>query len=446
MISPQLQAQLDLASSKPRAGKGVVQLLVEYFQTSPRLMRFAFQYFLPHLRWLRLKSSFVSTQAHVREVMARDDDFSVGPQVGPAMKCGAFVLGIDRGPQYRHDMTFLWETFYDRKIDARDEIPNSLDHKYRDLTCFGSLFADVSAIVQAAIDEAKRKDGRLDLVENILKPTCAGAVQKYLGLGPDSAEWRLALWNIFGELAKVIILPTDANLDWEKKTLRIAVQEAIAAAKAHGSRAGASTVIERMYWRLAASGAAPAQIEDDIYRNICGLGITGCHPVAKAAAQAIYIFFLREQEMEETFRKAQKAARSGGDEMFWPYIEEALRFFPPFPLVIRACPRETVLDPLSESSRTILAGQRVIVGLIGATLDPAAVPFPDSFRLDRAPSEYMTFGSGMHACFGYVFARQMLIAILKPLFANGFECVPGRRGKLVFDGVIPKSYPIILKS
>jgi hypothetical protein len=63
----------------------------------------------------------VTTHRDVLKVLHRDGDFQSGPQVGPDMVCGNFILGTDRGPFFRTDLELMFETFYGTK--STDPIP-----------------------------------------------------------------------------------------------------------------------------------------------------------------------------------------------------------------------------------------------------------------------------------------------------------------------------------
>jgi cytochrome P450 len=421
----------------------------------PRLLQLLLQYVMPPFQKLADIAPYCLVVSHgdVREVMERDDDFLVGPQVGPAMVCGSFALGTDRLPPYRDDLAFLWETFYRRRPASR--LPpggTTLPPPPK----FGPLLGSVTARVEAVISAAERRDGRLDLVQDLLRPVCSRVVQEHMGVGPPDDKWIEALWEVLASLALRIILPGSYNMDdthdpvvadllWANATLRLAIDEGIDAAitAASTGRSAPANVIAKMHDVLVAPspGKRIADLDRErIIRNISGLAITGCHPIAKAAAQAVDVLLSNPP----AFRGATAAATAGNEDLFWDFIEEALRFFPPFPLVVRACPRDTVIGVDSGLPRKVRAGQSVTVGLMPAMFDKTAVPFPYQFRTDRARGDSLVFGRGMHTCFGYQFARPVLVALLMPLFACGFARAPGRKGQLIFDSVVPKSLHIRL--
>jgi hypothetical protein len=436
---------IELSKRPPKPFRGIVAFLAAALLNRPRLLQPLFQYVLQPLRGLVGHGSYFFASSHrdVREIMERDDDFPVGPQVGPAMVCGTFVLGTDRGPLFREDLTFLWERFY--HATACPVIPPGNTIVHPEPPTFGPLFAAVAARVQATIDRRERGDGRLDLVQDILRPQCIRVVQEYLGVGPADDKWLEVLWEVLGILALRIMLPSSAtqpsviaNLAWAQRMLEIAIDQTLAAAAAAGCAGGAprADIVTQMYCAVAnrKSPPGPHATRAAITRQVSGLAITGCLPIAKAAAQAVDVLLSNPP----AFRGATAAAMVQDEPLFWDFIEEALRFFPPFPVVNRSCPHDTVIGVDSGRPRKVRAGQTVTVGLLPAMFDPAAVPFPYQFRTDRARKDSLVFGNAVHACFGYHFARRMLCALLMPLFGCGFTRAPGRRGKLRFDAVVPR--------
>jgi cytochrome P450 len=82
------------------------------------------------------------------------------------------------------------------------------------------------------------------------------------------------------------------------------------------------------------------------------------------------------------------------------FIEEALRYYPPFPATIRRTTREVEV-----SGTTIPAGNRLLALLGSANRDESAFPDPDEFIIDREPNRHVGFGMGIHYCLGAPLAR-----------------------------------------
>ncbi len=81
-------------------------------------------------------------------------------------------------------------------------------------------------------------------------------------------------------------------------------------------------------------------------------------------------------------------------------VEEALRYYAPFPATFRRTTRDVELGGV-----TIPADTRVLVFLGSANRDETVFEEPDAFRLDRGTNRHVAFGMGIHYCVGAPLAR-----------------------------------------
>lgn len=92
-------------------------------------------------------------------------------------------------------------------------------------------------------------------------------------------------------------------------------------------------------------------------------------------------------------------------------VEEALRYYAPFPATIRRATRDAEVGGV-----TIPANARVLVLLGSANRDEAEFERPDEFIPDREPNRHLSFGMGIHYCLGAPLARlEANIALAKLL-------------------------------
>lgn len=83
-------------------------------------------------------------------------------------------------------------------------------------------------------------------------------------------------------------------------------------------------------------------------------------------------------------------------------VEEMLRFN----TIIEPNPTErTATEDVEIGGVMILAGETVIVSLLGANRDPSRFDAPDEFRADRNDRGHLAFGGGIHLCAGQHVAR-----------------------------------------
>ncbi|MCS0604343.1 cytochrome P450 [Streptomyces sp. LP11] len=81
-------------------------------------------------------------------------------------------------------------------------------------------------------------------------------------------------------------------------------------------------------------------------------------------------------------------------------VEEVLRWLPPFPELGRRVTRPVVLGGHELPADTLLMAH-----LGAANRDPARFEKPDTFLPSRRPNPHLTFGHGIHFCFGAPLAR-----------------------------------------
>jgi cytochrome P450 len=92
-------------------------------------------------------------------------------------------------------------------------------------------------------------------------------------------------------------------------------------------------------------------------------------------------------------------------------IEEFLRFLTP---VQFTKPRYVRRD-IEFGGVRLKKGDRIMVMLAAANMDPAANPHPEALDLQRKPNRHIAFGTGVHFCLGHQLARLEARCALKSL-------------------------------
>ncbi|UPJ39896.1 cytochrome P450 [Bradyrhizobium sp. 40] len=95
-------------------------------------------------------------------------------------------------------------------------------------------------------------------------------------------------------------------------------------------------------------------------------------------------------------------------------VEEFLRFVSP---VQFSKPRYVRRD-IELAGVRLKKGDRVMVMLAAANMDPATHDRPDSLDLARKPNRHMSFGTGIHFCLGHQLARIEAACALEALFVR----------------------------
>lgn len=108
-------------------------------------------------------------------------------------------------------------------------------------------------------------------------------------------------------------------------------------------------------------------------------------------------------------------------------VEESLRYVSPVQGFHR-----TALRDYEVGGATIPAGSRVLLLFGAANRDPRQYPDPDSFRVERNPSDHLAFGSGIHFCLGAHLARLEATIVLGELVSRVAAIEPA--GPAVWNG------------
>lgn len=150
---------------------------------------------------------------------------------------------------------------------------------------------------------------------------------------------------------------------------------------------------------------------DDIISHVASLEVGGKPLSDQQAVSMITIWVAGGVDTTTTFilagllhllRNPEHKERLISDETAWDgAMDEILRRYPPTRTTTR-----TVVDDIEFGGFRMKAGDRVLVSLSGANLDPDIFAAPDAVDLDRARNPHVAFGAGAHRCVGMHLARQ----------------------------------------
>lgn len=94
-------------------------------------------------------------------------------------------------------------------------------------------------------------------------------------------------------------------------------------------------------------------------------------------------------------------------------IDEALRWYPPFPVATRMA-----IQDVSFGDVTIPAGTPVGARLSAANRDPAHFTDPDTFDITRSPNPHLSYGRGAHYCLGAPLAKIETTILLEEMLTR----------------------------
>jgi cytochrome P450 len=382
--------------------RGAVKLLEDRAREDPRRLFKLLRTVKPIV--VRNGLAIVTQYDDVREVLTRDETFSVEPYRGKMQDlAGDFILGTDDSPAYERDVSIL------RLAAPRSDVP--------------VLAGFVTETADALVDEA---GGRID-VADLAKRVPARLIGRWFGTpGPDEdtmIAWTLAMFE-----AIFVNLKDDPEIHARAKKagegLRSYLDALIAQRKASGGPA--DDVLGRL---IALQAASPAAFTDEEIRmNIIGLVCGFVPTIATATTFAIDELLDRPE--------ALAGARAADDDALRAYMFEALRFAPQGPGLFRKAQRDCVIAEGTHHETELRKGTTVFAATQSAMNDDDVVDDPGEFRTDRPRHHYMHFGVGMHECFGR-FASTMAIPLIAKALLRREDLQ--RAGPLIKAGPFPES-------
>lgn len=339
--------------------------------------------------------TFIFRDADVREILSRDKDFTIEEINGENIErhIGKFILGLDDGPKYQHDVNIL------RGVVKKEDMAGIRTY-IRELS--GQLSGELS--------------GEFDIVQNYSRLIPLRLLGFYFGVpgpkDPDMLRWnRSIFWDIFLDLKnepeiRKAALESSAQLTSYMLDL-ISQRKAILASGGELD----DNMLNRLI--LLQISDSPSFSDQEIAGNLAGVFMGALEPLNKACVNALnYIF-----SHKKVLRKAIKAAKEDDVEMVSKIAHEALRFKPNMPLLMRYCKENQVIGGDERKKRKIKKGRTVFAMTQSAMFDPRAVKNPHRFDEERPKGTYLYYGFGQHTCFGnyinYIVIPEMIMALLK---------------------------------
>jgi len=365
-------------------------------------------------------TTVVALSEDVKEVLGDPDRFTAG-LYGPKMVAvtGPFILGVDDTPLYHHDHAAM-----DRAVRREDMAPLG------------------DAMLGYARELVAASDGEVDVVSELADPALVRSITAYFGTpGPDTQtqlRWaRDIFWELFinvGNLAETRERALADAAQWREH-----LDDLIDARKSEieNDEEVPDDVLTRLL-RFQDEGE-PSFHDISIRHNILG-NIVGWIPtVSNSLARAVNVLLEREDELAA----AQAAARAGDRELVGRYVWEALRFSPQNFALLRLVEEDQVIAAGTERETKVKAGSTIFAATLSAMHDPAAIPEPDEFRIDRPWEDYMLFGHGLHTCYGQQIVRNQLPALMTALLEGPkIDRARGKAGDLKWEGPFPSGLTV----
>ena len=365
----------------------------------------------------------VTKYTDVLEVLARDQFFSVKLYAPKIERIGGpFIIGMENTPQYERDVSIL-----------RLAIPRG------DLPSIRSFIADcVDQLIQAALPQ-----GKIDLA-NVSRVVPTRLIAHYFGVpGPDEAtmlRWSRSFFrDIFLNFEDDPVV-REAALASSRET-RVYLDELIEHRQSE-IKAGIADKDDVLSRLLQMQQNPTTSLDNITIRNNLIAFLTAAISTTSEAIVNVIDELLRRPEQ---LAAARQAAFKNDDELLTRYVNEALRFKPQSPLIVRYCTQPcTIAKGTDRETHISQQDNLVFVAHSSAMFDSSQLDDPEKFCVDRPDTDYLHFGYGMHTCFGRYISRIQITEVTKKLL-----CVKGLRrtapdDQVRYDGPFPDSFIVEL--
>jgi len=449
---------------------GALTRFLDKISLALKMVRYRFSsYIFCHLWFLKLvftllrparpiaifgKLVILTKMKDVREVLGRFDDFTLGEVIEPGMPWGAFLMTVDWNEQHARERELL------QSVVKRD--------------------IDQQIIKKVVAEECRERitaaNGRIDMVAELAEPVVIRIASDYFGVSPlknDKRRMARATRNLAGI---IMVNPPVGSKPWidsrdDMVALTQQLLEQIAAARSAIHASPQTLLPDSLLTRLSVllqAGNTPKWFDEDwIRRYLTGLVATGLATVVRGTAQTVDQLVARPDALKEAqllaaaidhaeaYEKnlpggasdierrsaAERVARSR--DALSHYIYEALRFRPMLPLLVRDCPRETIIANGTRRVRVMPSGARILAAPLAAMFDPEVFPQPWRFDSQRPLKNYIHFGDGERRCFGRYVAESALLEMVRALLRlPGLARAPGADGRIRYQG--PAPYSLVL--
>lgn len=387
----------------------------------------------------------VTKASDVREVLERFDDFVLGDTIEPGMPWGPFLMTVDGREQHARERKMLQSV-----VETTDT----------------QLIRTIASENSQSCIDALKETGQIDVVADLAEPVMVAVLAEYFGVPPLNGD-RQRMAGVMRNLAGIIMVnPPVGSRPWSRSRADIAdltcqlMQQlgagGLAPAAASHRSIPAHSLLARLQRRHGQPGN-PAWFDEDWIRcYLTGLVATGGATIIRGVTHAVDQ--LLEQTgalphaqqlsaaLEHAIRHDQRSvADAPNDELaaardaLRGCIYEAMRFRPMLPLLVRTCPRDTIIANGTSRARRVPAGTLVLAPPLAAMFDSEAFPDPLKF-LDRPIESYFHFGFGPRHCFGKYIADVVMLEIVGALMRlPGLARAPGPGGQVGYDGPAPCS-------
>ncbi|MER7349759.1 cytochrome P450 [Streptomyces aurantiacus] len=285
-----------------------------------------------------------------------------------AFKQGNFV-GMDP-PEHRKFRTLVSQAFTPRVVHG--------------------LEPRIEAVCRRLLDTVAGRD-RFDVVGTLAHPLPIIVIAELLGIPPDDhplfQEWAATLFG--GD--QLGDAPDAADLERALEAIAPTVREMNSYVLDHIRHRRAHPA-DDLISKLIAAEVDGVRLEDQEMVGFVALLLVAGHVTTTALLGNALVAFDQQPGTLTALRAEPDRLPDA--------VEEVLRLLPPFPELGRRIARPVVLG-----GHELPVNSLVMAHLGAANRDPSRFTAPDTLDIRRAPNNHLTFGHGIHFCFGAPLAR-----------------------------------------
>ncbi|MGY3143247.1 cytochrome P450 [Bradyrhizobium sp. USDA 3397] len=253
----------------------------------------------------------------------------------------------------------------------------------------------IRAIADGLADELFAEECPADLVERYARILPLAVISELLGLPladrPKFIAWANAMTSLTNAVSFLSLL-------FAVRKMRAYLEQQLQIARVQG---GEGLIAELVQVEREGGQITPDEMVSMVFLLLGAGSETTTHLISGSVYE-----LLRNPELRDWLE--QDWSRVG------LAVEEFLRFVSP---VQFSKPRYVRRDVEVEGVR-LKKGDRVMVMLAAANMDPAVHDRPETLDLERKPNRHISFGTGIHFCLGHQLARIEAACALEALFVR----------------------------
>jgi len=251
----------------------------------------------------------------------------------------------------------------------------------------------IQALGHELADELFAEGTPADLVERYARRLPLSVICELLGLPladrPKFMTWASGFTRFTGPIGFLFAMP---NLYALKRYL----EQHLATVRAHG---GEGLIAEIVRVEKEGGRISPNEIVSMVFLLLLAGHETTTHLISGSVFELLRNPQLRDW-LEADWSRADMA------------VEEFLRFITP----VQFTKPRYVRKDIDLGGVKLRKGDRIMVMLVAASMDPQANLHPEQLDLQRKPNRHIAFGTGIHFCLGHQLARIEARCALKSLF------------------------------